>query len=63
MATNIPPHNLGEVSDAVTYMLEHPEATSDELMQFVKGPGLPYGRADSGSSGHPRRVQDRSEAR
>src|SRR5580698_234614 len=43
MATNIPPHNLGEVADAVIYMLEHTEATPDELMQFVKGPDFPTG--------------------
>ncbi|MFZ0664385.1 MAG: DNA gyrase subunit A, partial [Acidimicrobiales bacterium] len=51
MATNIPPHNLGEISDAVTYMLEHPEATSDELMQFVKGPDFPTGAQILGRQG------------
>jgi DNA gyrase subunit A len=51
MATNIPPHNLGEVSDAVTHMLEHPEATSDELMQFVKGPDFPTGAQILGRQG------------
>ena len=51
MATNIPPHNLGEVSDAVTYMLEHPEATPDELMQFVKGPDFPTGAQILGRQG------------
>jgi DNA gyrase subunit A len=38
MATNIPPHNLGEVIDAVTYLIDHPEATTEDLMRFVKGP-------------------------
>ena len=38
MATNMPPHNLGEVTDAVLHALDHPEATVDDLMQFVKGP-------------------------
>src|SRR2546426_4694292 len=43
MATNIPPHNLGEVIDAVTHLLDHPEATADDLMQFVTGPDFPTG--------------------
>ena len=41
MATNIPPHNLGEVVDAVTHLLENPEATTEDLMEFVKGPDFP----------------------
>ncbi|MDD5082465.1 MAG: DNA gyrase subunit A [Dehalococcoidales bacterium] len=41
MATNIPPHNLGEVCDAISYLIEHPEATIDELTQLVKGPDFP----------------------
>ncbi|WP_419924534.1 DNA gyrase subunit A [Candidatus Poriferisocius sp.] len=41
MATNIPPHNLGEVIDAVNHLLENPEATTEELMEFVKGPDFP----------------------
>ncbi|WP_419918572.1 DNA gyrase subunit A [Candidatus Poriferisocius sp.] len=41
MATNIPPHNLGEVIDAVNYMLENSTATNEELMGFVKGPDFP----------------------
>ena len=51
MATNIPPHNLGEVIDAVQYGLEHPEATPDELMRFVKGPDFPTGGFILGRSG------------
>ncbi len=43
MATNIPPHNLGEVVDATMHLLDHPEATVDELMQFVNGPDFPTG--------------------
>src|SRR6266536_6213313 len=35
MATNIPPHNLGEVIDAVTHLIDQPEATPDDLMQFI----------------------------
>jgi DNA gyrase subunit A len=41
MATNIPPHNLGEVIDAVNHVLENPEATDESLMEFVKGPDFP----------------------
>ena len=41
MATNIPPHNLGEVIDAVNHLLENPEATNEDLMAFVKGPDFP----------------------
>ena len=41
MATNIPPHNLGEVIDAVNHLLENPEATDESLMGFVKGPDFP----------------------
>ena len=41
MATNIPPHNLGEVIDAAIYRMENPECTVPELMQYVKGPDFP----------------------
>ena len=53
MATNIPPHNLGEVVDAIMHLVDNPEATADDLMQFIQGPGLPDRRR------HPRhrRVQ------
>src|SRR6478752_7421137 len=43
MATNIPPHNLGELCDAITYLIENPDATVDDLMQFVPGPDFPTG--------------------
>ncbi|MCD6429106.1 DNA gyrase subunit A [bacterium] len=43
MATNIPPHNLGEVCDAAIYYLDHPHATTEELFQFIKGPDFPTG--------------------
>jgi DNA gyrase subunit A len=51
MATNIPPHNLGEVIDAVFHVLEHPDATADELMRFVKGPDFPTGALILGRAG------------
>src|SRR5438105_3808548 len=41
MATNIPPHNLGEVCDALVALLEHPERTVDELMRYIPGPDFP----------------------
>jgi DNA gyrase subunit A len=41
MATSIPPHNLGEVCDAIAYLIDNPEATVDELTRFVKGPDFP----------------------
>jgi len=43
MATKIPPHNLTEVVNALIYMTDNPEATTDDLMQFVKGPDFPTG--------------------
>jgi DNA gyrase subunit A len=51
MATNIPPHNLGEVIDAALHMLEHPEADSEALMRFVKGPDFPTGGYLVGATG------------
>jgi DNA gyrase subunit A len=41
MATNIPPHNLGELCDAISHLIDKPGATVDDLMQFVKGPDFP----------------------
>ncbi|WP_264844821.1 DNA gyrase subunit A [Caldinitratiruptor microaerophilus] len=43
MATNIPPHNLGEVIDALFAMIDRPQITSEELMAYVKGPDFPTG--------------------
>jgi DNA gyrase subunit A len=51
MATNIPPHNLGEVIDAVVHLLDHPDATPDDLMEFVKGPDFPTGASILGKAG------------
>ncbi len=43
MATNIPPHNLRELAGAINHLIENPEATVEDLMQFVKGPDFPTG--------------------
>ena len=43
MATNIPPHNLGELSDALLHLLENPDATVEDLLEFIKGPDFPTG--------------------
>ncbi len=43
MATNIPPHNLGELVDGITHLIDNPEATAVDLMNFVKGPDFPTG--------------------
>jgi DNA gyrase subunit A len=51
MATNIPPHNLGEVIDATVHLIDHPEATPDDLMAFVKGPDFPTGGYIMGRAG------------
>ncbi len=51
MATNIPPHNLGEVIDATNHLIDHPDATPDDLMQFIKGPDFPTGALMMGRQG------------
>ena len=51
MATNIPPHNLGEVIDGCIHMIDHPDCTIDDLMQFIKGPDFPTGAMILGQSG------------
>ncbi|GAH20700.1 unnamed protein product, partial [marine sediment metagenome] len=43
MATNIPPHNLSETVDACVYLIDHHEATSEDLLKFIKGPDFPTG--------------------
>ena len=43
MATNIPPHNLTELIDGLVHIIENPKATSDDLMEFIKGPDFPTG--------------------
>ena len=51
MATNIPPHNLGEAIEATCYYIDHPDATVDELMQVMPGPDFPTGAVIMGSDG------------
>lgn len=50
-ATEIPPHNLGEVIDAFVYLIDHPEATLEDLMQFIQGPDFPTGGILQGIDG------------
>ncbi len=51
MATNIPPHNMGEVIDAVVHLVEHPKATVQDLMRFVPGPDFPTAGIIQGRDG------------
>lgn len=51
MATNIPPHNLGEVIDAVCCIIDNPDATLDDIMQYIKGPDFPTAGIIMGKSG------------
>ncbi|MDD4229874.1 MAG: DNA gyrase subunit A [Dehalococcoidales bacterium] len=51
MATNIPPHNLGEICSAINYLIDNPEASVSDLMQIVKGPDFPTGAIIQGVEG------------
>ncbi len=51
MATNIPPHNLGEVIDGVVHFIDHPESKPADLMKFIKGPDFPTGGIVMGREG------------
>ena len=51
MATNIPPHNLGEVIDAAVALIDNQELTSEDLLRYVKGPDFPTGAAIMGTAG------------
>jgi DNA gyrase subunit A len=51
MTTNIPPHNLREVTAAVKHLVENPDATAEELLDFVKGPDFPTGGVIEGTAG------------
>ena len=51
MATNIPPHNLIEVCDGISYLIDHPDATTEELSRIVRGPDVPTGGIIQGREG------------
>ena len=51
MATNIPPHNLGEVIDALALLIEDPDCTLEQLMEYIKGPDFPTGGIIMGKAG------------
>lgn len=51
MATNIPPHNLKEVTDALIYLIDHPDATVSDLMRYIPGPDFPTGGIIRGKKG------------
>ena len=51
MATSIPPHNLREMCDALTHLIDHPDASVDALLKFVKGPDFPTGGLICGRAG------------
>jgi len=51
MTTNIPPHNLSEICDAIVYLIDNPQATVEELMELVKGPDFPTGGIIWGKEG------------
>ena len=59
MATSIPPHNLGEVCDALIAYIDDPAIELDELMEIIPGPDFPTGATICGRFGHPRGVSDR----
>jgi len=51
MATNIPPHNLGEICNAISYLIDHPDATTEDLSRIVRGPDFPTGGIIQGREG------------
>lgn len=51
MATNIPPHRIDEIIDALVYLVDHPKAGLDEVLQFIEGPDFPTGGIIYGKSG------------
>jgi len=51
MATNIPPHNLGEIADGISLMIDNPEISLEELMEVIKGPDFPTGGIICGTEG------------
>ena len=59
MATNMPPHNLGEVIDGICAQIDNPDITITELMKFIKGPDFPTGCMICGVGGHQALFRDR----
>ncbi len=51
MSTNIPPHNLGEIIDATTHLIDNPDATAEDLIEYVEGPDFPTGAKIVGRDG------------
>ena len=51
MATEVPPHNLGEICDAIVHVIDHPEASAQELLAIVQGPDFPTGGIINGRQG------------
>ena len=51
MATNIPPHNLSELCDGIIHLIDNPQSTTDDLMEFIKGPDLPTNGEIHGAEG------------
>ena len=62
MATNIPPHNMGEVIDAIDLLIDDPDAGLDQIMECIKGPDFPTGGIIMGRERHPRGLCDRARA-
>ena len=63
MATNIPPHNLGEVIDGCLALLDNPEITIDELMEIIPAPDFPTAGIIYGARGRARRLSHRPRPR
>jgi len=63
MATNIPPHNLGEIVEALVMLLANPEATTEDIMTVVKGPDFPTGGIIHGTAGIKNAYNDEGETR
>ncbi len=61
MATNIPPHNLGEVCRAAVHLIDHPDATTAQLMERVKGPDFPLGGKIVGDRTTLRRIYEEGQ--
>ena len=56
MATSIPPHNLGEICDAMIRVIDEPDVSIDELLEIVPGPDFPTGGVDHGADRNPPRL-------